>query len=59
MAARRLFLVRRRVTVRDLPEARVTGAEPVKACSARSSRNRSRSSCLASTMAPLTSARTL
>ena len=32
MAARRLFLVRRRVTVRDLPEARVTGAEPAKAC---------------------------
>jgi hypothetical protein len=37
MAASLLFLVRRRTTVRDLPEARVTGAEPAEACSARSS----------------------
>jgi hypothetical protein len=44
IAASRLFFVRRRVTVRDLPESRVTGAQPAKACSARSSANRSRSS---------------
>jgi hypothetical protein len=58
MAASRLFLVRQRVTVRELPEARVTGAEPAKACSARSSLNRSLSSPIsAKTIAPLTSAR--
>jgi hypothetical protein len=58
IAASRLFFVRRRVTVRDLPESRVTGAQPAKACSARSSANRSRSSPIsASTIAPLMSAR--
>lgn len=57
MPASRLFFVRRRVTMRDLPEARVTGAAPAKACSARSSANRSRSSpTSASTIAPLMSA---
>ena len=57
-AASRLFFVRRRITVRDLPEARVIGAEPAKACNARWLVKRLRSSPIsASTIAPEMSAR--
>jgi hypothetical protein len=53
-----LFLVRRRVTDRDLPDARVTGADPANACNVRSSSNRVRSSPIsASTIAPEVSAK--
>lgn len=44
LAASRLFFTRRRTTVRDFPDARVTGTDPANACNARSSANRFRSS---------------
>jgi hypothetical protein len=43
-AARRSFLIRRTVMLIDLPDARVTGADPAYALSVRASANRVRSS---------------